>query len=97
MSALQRIEATCQALSEALRTRDWAMIDELDLACRAELETLLHEGEAEEGRVREKLDALLGIYRQLIEVARDERQSIVDEITAITHAKSAAKVYYLFS
>jgi hypothetical protein len=39
---------------------------------------------------------LLGVYRQLIEVATGERQAIVDEMTQIQQAKTAAKVYHLF-
>lgn len=35
MSALQKIEDTRLALSQALQARDWAAIGELDLACRA--------------------------------------------------------------
>lgn len=97
MSALQRIEATRQALSEAMLARDWVVIGELDLACREALDQLLQGEVGEEGVVREKLEALLDVYRQLIEIASVERQSIVDEMTAITQAKSAAKVYHLFS
>ncbi|MBF8743512.1 MULTISPECIES: flagellar protein FliT [Pseudomonas] len=97
MSALQRIEATRQALGEALLARDWAVIGELDLACRDAVNELLQDEVGEGGAVQEELEALLDVYRQLIEIASGERQSIVDEMTAITQAKSAAKVYHLFS
>ncbi|UBM23942.1 flagellar protein FliT [Pseudomonas sp. p1(2021b)] len=97
MSALQRIEATRQALCEALQARDWTVIGGLDLACRDAVNQLMEVGVGEERAVQQELEALLDVYRQLIEIASGERQSIVDEMTAITQAKSAAKVYHLFS
>lgn len=39
----------------------------------------------------------MAVYRQLIEVASGERQSLVEEMTKIRQAKNAAKVYHLFS
>ncbi|MBI3907630.1 MAG: flagellar protein FliT, partial [Pseudomonas fluorescens] len=36
------------------------------------------------------------VYRQLLETAMGERQSIVDEMSQIHQAQNAAKVYHLF-
>ncbi|MNT90204.1 hypothetical protein D3C72_2310650 [compost metagenome] len=58
---------------------------------------MLAEASVNEAVLRSSLEELLGVYRQLIEVASDERQSLVDEMTQIRHAKNAAKVYHLFS
>lgn len=97
MSALQQIEDTRQALTQALQARDWAAIGELDLACRALMDEVLKEEQGDEAAVRANLEALMAVYRQLIEVASDERQSLVAQMSNINQAKHATKVYHLFS
>lgn len=98
MSAmLERIEQTRDALLGALAGRDWETITELDLRCRVCVEDVLAEASANEQGVRNSLEELLDVYRQLIDVASGERQSIVDEMAKIRQAKNAAKVYHLFS
>jgi hypothetical protein len=93
---LQRIEETCEALVGALAERDWEAIGQLDLACRACMEDVLSEAAVDEAALRDNLAELLGVYRQLLEVTTGERQAIVDEMSQIHQAKSAAKVYHLF-
>ncbi|CAI8745158.1 flagellar protein FliT [Pseudomonas sp. IT-P171] len=98
MSAtLERIEQTRDALLGALAGRDWETITELDLHCRVCVEDVLAEASVNEQGVRNSLEELLDVYRQLIDVASGERQAIVDEMTQIRQAKNAAKVYHLFS
>ncbi|MDY7560749.1 flagellar protein FliT [Pseudomonas sp. 10B1] len=94
--ALQRIEQTREALVGALAERDWNAIGQLDLACRACVDDVISESPLDETAVRSNLEELLGVYRQLLEVAMGERQAIVDEMTQIQHAKNATKVYHLF-
>lgn len=94
--ALQRIEETREALVGALAERDWETIGKLDLACRACVDDVISEAPQNEPELRSNLEELLGVYRQLIEVATGERQAIVDEMMQIQQAKSAAKVYHLF-
>ncbi|HDS1815878.1 flagellar protein FliT [Pseudomonas putida] len=94
---IERIEQTREALVSALASRDWNAVGELDLECRLCVDDVLAEARENEAEVRGSLEQLLGVYRQLIEVASDERQSMVDEMTKIRQAKSAAKVYHLFS
>ncbi|PYY78743.1 flagellar protein FliT [Pseudomonas sp. TKO26] len=97
MSAvLQRIEETREALVDALAERNWQAIGELDLACRSCMEDVLGEAQVDEVALRDNLEELLGVYRQLLEVATGERQAIVDEMSQITQAQNAAKVYHLF-
>lgn len=94
MSAvLQRIEETREALVDALAERNWQAIGELDLACRSCMEDVLSEAQVDEVALRDNLEELLGVYRQLLEVATGERQAIVDEMSQITQAQNAAKVY----
>jgi len=93
---LQRIEETREALVGALAERDWEAIGQLDLACRACMEDVLSEASLDETALRNNLEELLGVYRQLLETAMGERQAIVDEMSQIHQAQSAAKVYHLF-
>lgn len=98
MSAvLERIEQTRDALLGALASRDWDAISDLDVNCRLCVDDVLGEPELDEAVLRLKLEELLGVYRQLIEVASGERQTIVDELAQIRQAKNAAKVYHLFT
>ncbi|CAK16537.1 flagellar protein FliT [Pseudomonas entomophila] len=94
---VERIEQTREALLAALASRDWDAIGELDLECRVCVEDIVAEAAVNEDEVRGSLEQLLGVYRQLIEIASGERQSIVDEMTQIRQAENAAKVYHLFS
>ncbi|WP_122665673.1 flagellar protein FliT [Pseudomonas viridiflava] len=95
-AALKRIEETREALVGALAERDWETIGKLDLACRACVEDVISEDMPNEPELRNNLEELLTVYRQLIDTATGERQAIVDEMTQISQAKNAAKVYHLF-
>jgi len=94
--ALQRIEQTREALVEALAERDWQAIGELDVACRTCVDDVLSEVPVDEQALRENLQSLLVVYKRLLDVAMDERQAIVNEMSQIRQAKGAAKVYHLF-
>ena len=62
---LQRIEETREALVGALAERNWEAIGELDLACRACMEDVLSEASVDEAALRDNLEELLGVYKQL--------------------------------
>lgn len=96
MSAAQRIAETREALVEALAERDWEAIGRLDLACRECIETVAVDTAANEPDLRDNLEELLNVYRQLIDVAIGERQAIADEMSQLNRAKQASKVYDLF-
>ena len=93
---LRRIEEAREGLVDALAKRNWEAIGELDLACRSCVEDVLSEASVNEAELRDNLEELLGVYKQLLEVATGERQAIVDEMSQIHQAQSAAKVYHLF-
>ncbi|POA19151.1 flagellar protein FliT [Pseudomonas sp. FW300-N1A1] len=94
--ALQRIEQTREALIGALAERNWETISELDVACRACVDDVLSEAPVDEQALRENLESLLAVYKQLLDVAMGERQAIVNEMTQINQAQNATKVYHLF-
>ena len=93
---LQRIADTREALVSALAERNWEAIGELDLACRSCMEDVMSEAAVDEVALRDNLEELLGVYKQLLDAATGERQAIVDEMSQITQAQNAAKVYHLF-
>lgn len=93
---LQRIEQTREGLVGALAERNWEAIGELDLACRSCMEDVLSEATVDEAALRDNLEELLGVYKQLLEAATGERQAIVDEMSQINQAQKASKVYHLF-
>lgn len=94
---IDRIEHTREALLAALADRDWSAVGELDLECRLCVDDVLADARDNEAELRVSLEQLMAVYRQLIEVASGERQSLVEEMTKIRQAKNAAKVYHLFS
>ncbi|MBV4484202.1 flagellar protein FliT [Pseudomonas sp. SWRI153] len=93
---LQRIADTREALVGALAARNWEAIGELDLACRSCMEDVMAEASLDEVALRDNLEELLFVYKELLEVAMGERQAIANEMSQITQAQKAAKVYHLF-
>ncbi|EJL95082.1 flagellar protein FliT [Pseudomonas fluorescens] len=93
---LQRIADTREALVTALAERNWEAIGELDLACRSCMEDVMAEAALDEDALRNNLEELLHVYKELLEVAMGERQAIANEMSQITQAQKAAKVYHLF-
>ncbi|MFJ2709978.1 flagellar protein FliT [Pseudomonas sp. NPDC087346] len=93
---LQRIADTREALASALAERNWEVVGELDLACRSCMEDVMAEATLDEVALRASLEELLHVYKQLLEAAMGERQAIANEMSQITNAQKAAKVYHLF-
>jgi hypothetical protein len=93
---LQRVADTREALVTALAERNWEAIGELDLACRSCMEDVMAEASLDEVALRDNLEELLHVYKELLEVAMGERQAIANEMSQITQAQKAAKVYHLF-
>jgi len=94
--ALQRIDETREALVDALAERNWDAIGELDMGCRAVIDEALNNAPLDEDVLREKLESLLAVYQQLLEVTTGERQAIFEEMSQINRAENASKVYHLF-
>ncbi|MNJ12621.1 hypothetical protein D3C77_68140 [compost metagenome] len=95
--ALQRMDDTRNALLSALSERNWEAIGKLDETCRSCIDEMLNEEAMDEAVVREKLEGLLQVYRELLDVTIGERQAIANEMTQINQSKNASKVYQLFS
>ena len=97
MTALQRLDDTCDALIGALGERDWDTIAKLDVACRACIDEVLATHALDQALLREKLEGVLEVYRNLIDVTTGERQAIAEEMMQLNQAKNASKDYHLIS
>lgn len=97
MSALERIEYTRAALSEALAVKDWAAIGTLDQQIRACLDGLLDSVTVDPAILRHSLESLLRLYHQLVDASRGERQAVVEELKQVRQGHTASKVYHLFT
>jgi len=96
-AAVQLLESTGDALREALARQDWAVIGELDRQCRQAVEAAMVEASRDETQLREHLQQLLELYRQLVSLCQEEQQRLASELVQAHHARQGAKVYQLFS
>lgn len=94
-SSVQRLEETGCALRDALLRQDWVAIGKLDLQCRQAVDASMHEG-GDEARLRDSMQELLLLYRELVTLCTAERKRLGDELVQINQARQGAKVYQLF-
>ncbi|CDM41223.1 MULTISPECIES: flagellar protein FliT [Pseudomonadaceae] len=94
-SSVQRLEETGCALRDALLRQDWVAIGKLDLQCRQAVDAAMHEG-GDEARLRDSMQELLLLYRELVTLCTAERKRLGDELVQINQARQGAKVYQLF-
>ncbi|WP_439859063.1 flagellar protein FliT [Pseudomonas sp. MBLB4136] len=95
-STVQRLEDTGSALRNALATRDWAAIGELDLQCRQAVDEAMVEAEQDEGMLRARMQELLDLYRELVSVCQAEQKRLAAEMIQLNQSQQGAKVYQLF-
>lgn len=94
-SSVQLLEATELALRDALERRDWLAIGELDRRCREAVECAMVEPQDAE-LLSLRLQELLDLYRQLVEVCQHEQRRLAGELTQLNQGRQGAKVYQLF-
>lgn len=94
-SSVQLLETAELALRDALERRDWLAIGELDRRCREAVESAMVEPQEGES-LRQRLQELLDLYRQLVEVCQGEQQRLAGELTQLNQGKQGARVYQLF-
>ncbi|VXC32604.1 Protein FliT [Pseudomonas sp. 8Z] len=95
-SSVQRLEATGVALRDALTKQDWAAIGELDLQCRMAVDAAMADGIQDEELLRNSMQQLLSLYRELVTVCQTEQQRLANELVQLNHSHQGAKVYQLF-
>ncbi|HSX70234.1 flagellar protein FliT [Pseudomonas subflava] len=95
-ASVQRLEATGDALRKALANGEWSMVAELDQQCRQAVEEAMVEPLRDEAVLRERMEDLLGLYRQLVEACRSEQERLAGELVQLNQSRQGAKVYQLF-
>jgi hypothetical protein len=95
-SSVQRLEATGVALRDALAKQDWAAIGELDMQCRMAVDAAMADGIQDEESLRNSMQQLLGLYRELVAVCQAEQQRLASELVQLNQSQQGAKVYQLF-
>ena len=95
-SSVQRLEKTGSALRDALAAQDWAAIGELDLQCRQVVDEAMVESVQDEDVLRVRMQELLDLYRELVDVCQSEQRRLAGELMQLNHAQQGAKVYQLF-
>lgn len=95
MTSVQRLQNTGTALRDALASRDWAAIAELDVQCRQAIDESMIDP-ADEVALRARMQELLDLYRELVAVCQTEQQRLASELLQFHQAQQGAKVYQLF-
>jgi len=95
-SSVQRLEQTGSALRNALASQDWAAIGELDLQCRQAVDEAMLESASDEETLRVRMQELLDLYRELVNVCQAEQQRLAYELVQLNQSQQGAKVYQLF-
>jgi hypothetical protein len=95
-SSVQRLEKTGSALRDALAAQDWTAIGELDLQCRQAVDEAMVESVQDEDLLRARMQELLDLYRELVDVCQSEQRRLAGELMQLNQAQQGAKVYQLF-
>ncbi|GLZ85917.1 hypothetical protein Pres01_19680 [Metapseudomonas resinovorans] len=95
-ASVQRLEVTGSALRDALARQDWAAIGELDQLCRQAVDDAMVDAVDDGEVLGARLEELLSLYRELVEICQAEQRRIAGELVQINQAQQGAKVYKLF-
>ena len=95
-SSVQRLEETGSALRVALASQDCAAIVELDLQCRQAVDEAMVESASDEDTLRARMQELLDLYRELVNVCQAEQRRLAQELVQLNQSQQGAKVYQLF-
>lgn len=96
-STVLQLEQTQSALRDAMRRADWEAIGGLDQQCRQAVDQALTDPHTPVELLRDRMQQLLDLYRELVDACTGERQRIAGELVQINQSKKKAKVYQLFS
>lgn len=95
-SSVQRLEETGSALRSALAMQDWSAISELDLRCREVVDDAMLESVQDETMLRQRMQEMLDLYRELVTVCQTEQQRLAAELRQLNQSQQGAKVYQMF-
>ncbi|TDQ36689.1 flagellar protein FliT [Thiopseudomonas denitrificans] len=91
-----QLEQTHSALQDALQRCDWEAVGTLDLQCRQAVDQALADPHTPVEVLRDRMQALLDLYRELVDSCSGEQQRIAGELVQLQQSKKRAKVYQLF-
>lgn|SRR5690554_3927329 len=95
-STVEQLQITSSALRDALAQQDWQAVGELDLQCRHAVDSAMADPQQQNDELRERMEELLELYRELVSVCQTEQQRIASELRQINQSKQSAKVYQMF-
>lgn len=95
-ASVKRLEETGTALRDALTQQDWSAIGMLDRECRSAVDEAMREHQRDEGAVRQRLQELLDLYRELVMTCQIEQARVAGELRQLNQSQQGAKVYQLF-
>lgn len=91
-----QLEQTHSALRDALQRGDWAAVGGLDVQCRQAVDRALADPHTPVDVLRERMQDLLELYRELVSGCSSEQRRIAGELVHLKQSKKRAKVYQLF-
>lgn len=95
-STVEQLQYTSTALRDALAQQDWQAVGKLDLQCRQAVDSAMADPHQQNDELRERMQELLDLYRELVSVCQTEQQRIANELRQIQQSKQSAKVYQMF-
>jgi hypothetical protein len=96
-TSVQRLQETGSALRNALATQDWTAIGDLDVQCHQAVDEAMVEAVRDEDVLRERMQELLDLYRELVSVCQLEQRRLAGEMVQLNQSQQGAKVYQLFT
>ncbi|WP_404436836.1 flagellar protein FliT [Stutzerimonas chloritidismutans] len=95
-AAVKRLEETGNALRDAMVQQDWTAISVLDLQCRQVIDAVMEEPRENESAIRQHLEELVNLYRELVTTCQAEQRRVADELIQLNQSRQGANVYKLF-
>jgi hypothetical protein len=95
-AAAKRLEETGNALRSAMAQQDWTAISVLDLQCRQVVEAALVEPREDEPAIRQRLQELVNLYRELVNTCQAEKRRVASEMIQLNQSRQGAKLYKLY-
>ena len=95
-ASVKRLEETGHALREAMMQQDWTSISVLDSQCRQVVDTVMSEPRENESAIRQHLQELTLIYRELLRACQLEQKRVTGELIQLNQNQHSANVYKLF-
>lgn len=95
-ASVKRLEETGHSLRDAMLQQDWTAISVLDSQCRQVVEAAMSGPREDESAIRQHLQELTVIYRELVGACQAEQKRVTGELTQLNQAQQGARIYQLF-